>query len=733
MMTISFYLIIILANLANCLIQQDTLYNYNNRTVYVHLKDNDNEYNSLLKFPFDEVYNSGDLVSTVLSTPHDPNCQLVAVSDGIIAFCNAKSGYYDNLINTKNSSLIIEKYNYTSDSWDIHYPVEEITYFNSSTYIHSRSDPDAVYIFSGFYPNSSELSDRMYRLDLNTYKVSNASTSVQPRPFYNATLLEINSNTEMILGGMSDNELVSIEEIPVWQYNSWAERPANIKTSQDIHGRTGALVLPVFDENNAYTFNETAYNFEVSLVLILGGFDESGNASYPNIAKLNVSTNIWEWEDMSNQLLLANSYNKKNKTTLNLSNSIAAVVIYDTLVVIDDNTKNSKRNDGYTINLFDVDTLQYKSSVNYTTNQFSTNKKTYHTNKSLIIALSVIIPVLVLIILACFIFFTYRRYRQRKEQELNEKEISEIVDFYQNQAKQLSNSSFSSGTIIKESYSEESLPYSGVLINNFDDGDNLSINRTPLQSQSFLFRTISTISKNLQPVSKHFYKNNHSPHSAMSHQSISASLNYIPENSKVSTFQNGSSPLRYQRANTESTTKSSLPVLLEPENFENEDTMNHLGKIKKSDSRQSRPSIYINHNMNPSNGSINELNKNLNFMDMIRRMSTKKGSRKLRIANPDVEVKNTFKLVQEANNISNDNNEKIKNIFSKLQYHPLPPIPDQDSDTENNNDLPLPHMETTINTSKRTVSAASSFGIGHMEENVRKRVVSEGFDPDMTM
>lgn len=575
---------------------QDTIYMYQNRTVFAHLKDNGLE--TVLEIPFNQGYTSGiDVAIKTISLPNSNDCKLVGAESSLLAFCSSNN----------RTMLQVQKYYPLDNAW-VSLPIDNnVTFYANTSYIHSMSDSKAIYMFSGVDPSTSKLSNRMLRLDLINLEVTNAITSVQPTPFKSATNLEINSNTEMLFGGVSDKGYSEIDQIPVWQYNSWAERPCNVKSGGQLNGRSNAIVLPVFEKSNEFAYNSTANIFEVSSVLIIGGDDSNGESL--KIGLLNVSSFVWEWSDLTDDL---STSQKNNQTTLNLDSAMGIVTLYDTLFVIN----NSYKRDGssFSIDLFNVDDFSHIDSVDYSTFQLQHESVSHTVNKSLIIALSVIIPILVIIIALCLFFFYYRRYKQRKQDEMNEKEVREIIDFYQNEHKQFSESSFGTDTTLNDS-----LPTSAseVIINNFDDGDNISIKRPKMSLSSTILRTLS---KSLPPVPKHIYVNHNLNHNV---EYSYPSLNHIPENSSISTFQTNSTKI--ESTGTPRSNKSARSKSMSSYASEFEDQF----------SQKSQGKTYTYQLSNKSDGSISDSAYNLSLMNMMRRMSSKRVSNKLRITNPD--------------------------------------------------------------------------------------------------
>lgn len=558
-------------------LQLDTVYMYSNRTVFVQLEDL-----TLLEIPLNGPYASNQTISSQsqsiqqVESPPSDLCKLVSVQYNLYAFCNST----ENTLSVLQYTPAISNSSGASQHWH-KVPVPEVDYFIESTYLHSMVDPMAVYIFSGVDPETNSLSSRMLRLDLVTNLFTNSSLSItQPEPFAEATTLEINSNTQMILGGSNSLMGKNSNEIPVWQYNSWAEREMKPLDGTPPTLQGPLVVLPVFDESNQFAFNGTMNDFHVSSVMILHN---------ENAGKLNVSSFVWEWQETTNEAA----------TNLELSTAAAIVTLYDTVMVISNNDVNSgKRELNYKMKLFSAKDFSKVDSINYSQLQSQNILKNHTVNKSLIIALSVIIPILVIIIALCGGLFYYRRYKQKKLELENEKEIKAIVDFYQ--SKHYSQSTFSTngGTTLNDSLPSSA---SDVEVNNYDQDDNISINRQPSPKKSIsstILRTLSLSSKTLPPTPR--LSNNN------------ATLNHIPENSSLSTFQTSSTKVK---SNKSSRTRS-------------------ISSYYSTDSELGGKT-YPYSLSNKSDGSLVEQTTS-SVLGVMRRVSSKRISSKLKITNPDI-------------------------------------------------------------------------------------------------
>lgn len=485
----TFALMLLLFRKVTALLSQSTIYDYNNRTLYIYLQNKDsmdlnyygNSLNKIFKIPFDSKYSSGDIINSTIASPPNDSCNIMVIISKLYALCPSSN-------NNENNNLQVNEYVPNSNSWSNIHLNSSIQYFDDSTYLFTDSDTTGIYIFSGLTQSANNsISNRMIRLDTLSWTISNATSQVQPSPFYKSTTLKINSNTQALFGGITSNDnMVSMNEIPVWQYNSWAERPVNISSNIKIEERVNSLVLPVFSDSNDYSYNQTLTNFEVSSVFMMGGINNNKTYANPKFASLNVSTNIWEWNDLSNNLLIANN---NNTEILSLDSIIAAGMIYDTLITISNSTsttnslnKRSIDTDYYKIQLYNSSSLLSIDSIDYTyKNKPPTVIIVSHSSKNLTIALSVIIPILVIIILTCFGIWLYKRYKNKKEEERNEKEIREIVDFYEHQHKQLSQQTFSS---YDSDYKSAGSDYDFENIN-YTDNDDVSLNSWRKKRQEF--------------------------------------------------------------------------------------------------------------------------------------------------------------------------------------------------------------------------------------------------------
>ncbi|GME91353.1 unnamed protein product [Ambrosiozyma monospora] len=326
--------------------------------------------------------------------------------------------------------------------------------------------------------------------------LTNTTTSIQPTAFYDASSVLINYNTQVFIGGKASSGFVGMKQLALWQYQSWGFKTASFADDTSISARKSPLLLPIVESDsfNQDYVNNNFTDFSISSALMIGGEISDGSNSSPNFATINLSGSTWTWESLDTTVSVANA--KKNSAVnaaLDLDDILGAAMIYDTLVVIANTTTSgtiTKRqnvindsDDGkFFLKLYNTTNLQAIESVDYTALNTEYKKK-QKSNKGLIIALSTIIPLLAVIIVGILAIIMYRRHLKKRQDEENEKEIKDIMEFYQgghhpnNSTSTVPSSSSSESTNEKSGQHAIENTYFGgsVKINNFDDGDNLSI------------------------------------------------------------------------------------------------------------------------------------------------------------------------------------------------------------------------------------------------------------------
>ncbi|KAG7699192.1 hypothetical protein KL930_002021 [Ogataea haglerorum] len=430
------------------LVSADSIYNYYNRTAYIQHDD------SLIMLPFNSEFKTGQTVTDLWKLPAD-DCKVISVSNKLYAF-------YET--NTSDSSLLtVSQFNETTREWkelDFGSPLE---YLSGSAYMATPDAPDSVYVYGGYNSSSGRVSGRLVQLDLNALEIADTQSSLQPTGFYDSSSLLINHNTLVLVGGKTASGWVSLKQLAVWQYESWGFKSVSVDKTDTINSRAGALLLPVFSSNmiTEEYLSSNYSDFSVDFVLMVGGGLSSGTYSSPNFARLDVGSS-WSWTSLDTTVSLANSKtNNANNSQLSVDDMVGAAVIYDALVVVNGDSAN------YTLTLYNTTSFEVLESVDYSNLAKKTPGKS---SKSLVIALSVLIPALAATIIALVAVWLYKKYKSREAEKQKEKDLKDIMEFYQ-----AGNSS--STTFASHGAEKENTSYFGnhVKVNNYDDGDNLSI------------------------------------------------------------------------------------------------------------------------------------------------------------------------------------------------------------------------------------------------------------------
>ncbi|KAG7819677.1 hypothetical protein KL942_002557 [Ogataea angusta] len=439
----SMLVLLVLAMLASA----DSIYNYHNRTAYIQHDD------SLILLPFNSKFKTGQTVTDLWKLPAD-DCKVISVSNNLYAFYETNT--------TDSSVLTVSHFNETTQEWkelDFESPLE---YLSGSAYMATPDSPGSVYVYGGYNSSSGSISGRLVQIDLNSLEIANTQSSLQPTSFYDSSSLLINHNTLVLVGGKTGSGWVSLKQLAVWQYESWGFKSVSVDKSDTINSRAGALLLPVFSSNmiTQEYLSSNYSDFSVDSVLMVGGGLSSGSYSSPNFARLNVGSS-WSWTSLDTTVSLANSKtNNANNSQLSVDDMVGAAVIYDTLVVVNGDGAN------YTLTLYNTTSFEVLESVDYSD---LTKKTSGKSNKSLVIALSVLIPALAATIIALVAVWLYKKYKSREAEKQKEKDLKDIMEFYR--------AGNSSSTTFASHGAEKENTYFGnhVKVNNYDDGDNLSI------------------------------------------------------------------------------------------------------------------------------------------------------------------------------------------------------------------------------------------------------------------
>lgn len=481
----TFILLCTMLNLVRASTLKNAIYNFWNSTVYIHLAESETSDDVIVELPFNSKYQSGAEVTDYFSPPTS-SCDLVSANSSLLSICPGSTSE-DGI----NKIIVLYRYNSTEKMWHTITTDKTVPLFTGSSYMSTFDDPYSLYIFGGYDNYTQAVSNRTLKIDLTHLTVSNFSTTIQPSSFYGASSVQINYNTELIIGGKVQDGWISLTQMAMWQYEAWAFKSVSKAQTKSINPRLYPLTLPLFGRNSFADVFETNNftGFDVNSILVVGGQLLNGYSN-PEFAMLNTSGSTWSWESLDDSISIANSkMNSDYDDNLSLDNIMGAAVIYDTLIVISNSsgtevkTSNSKhkRSDSYFLKLYNTTTFEVMNEVDFTDlNQSTTHTIEKVSNKNTIIALSTVIPILSIIIAIVGGILLHKKYKKRKEEEENEREIREIMEFYKAPGQDSSYSSFGSGSTTDVSEKPVSSHFSScdgreIQVNNFDDGDNLSI------------------------------------------------------------------------------------------------------------------------------------------------------------------------------------------------------------------------------------------------------------------
>lgn len=468
-----------------------TVYNYENSTAYISIQDSDSSNGTIIELPFNSKYYSGQDVSAHINPPTSDSYQLFS-SNGTLYAAYNDSGY-----------LALSRY--INNGWSILKLNNELTMFESSTYLTTFDDPSALFVFGGLDTISGNVSDRMVKIDLTSCSVSEYSTSIKPQALYGCSTLRINYNTELLVGGKVIGGWIGLTQMALWQYGSWAFKTVSETNSDTINPRLNPLLLPIFDQSSFETAasNSNFTTYTANSALVIGG-NLLDSYSNPEFSMLNMSQSMWSWSSLDNTISYVNSKtNSQYGDDLSLDSILGAAVIYGTLVVVTNtsgevltSSKLKRDQSNYFFKLYNTTDFQSVAEVDYTRIIKSPKTKS---NKGVIIALSTVIPILFLLIIAVIAFILYKHYKKKKEEEENEREIKEIMEFCGTSSDNLNSSlSPSNNSNIGYTSSEKQ-----IKVNNYDDGDNLSINSWKRKREMYEQKRRS----HLFPPAKRFSRN----------------------------------------------------------------------------------------------------------------------------------------------------------------------------------------------------------------------------------
>ncbi|CAK9437241.1 uncharacterized protein LODBEIA_P16190 [Lodderomyces beijingensis] len=415
----------------------NTLYSYEKGEIYLHLKNND-----LLKLNFhlngsltDHTNLHNNQQIRTLNPPPISSTLFLLNGDlyGLIAIPGDESD--KNCCGSGEISVV----KYVDDDWD-HTTltfdfdaVSDTSFYESATILTSPSNNNTIYIYGGVCTNTGKITNRLLSVDFDTGKVSNITTPTKPQAFYGASnIWAPNVQSQLVIGGESSNGWLNMYQLATWDFNSgWSFKQisggdksakgdnggmgqsSTPATTTTMNSRTYPLTLPIFNPlpDTSSIFDD----FKIEQVLLLGG-DLEDQASTPQYAKLQMSTNDWAWNT---------SYMEEEELEqlIDISQVLGAATIFSTLVVINstDNSYEGKRQniDNYQINLYDVETLKLvqdlEQQVHASSNNLGTSSSSSESSKKTIILSTVLSLSFAGIIIGALVFFFLRRWKLRQQ------------------------------------------------------------------------------------------------------------------------------------------------------------------------------------------------------------------------------------------------------------------------------------------------------------------------------
>ncbi|CDK24353.1 unnamed protein product [Kuraishia capsulata CBS 1993] len=493
----------------------DTVYNLANQTVYIRPS---NSNSTVLQLQFDDVIETNQtLITTIASPPSDAKLvSNVGLHDGLFAV-------YPN----EDYTLEIQWYDAAQDLWKNLSLSDTFEFYSDSSYL--TGDDEFLYVYGGSSLLDSSVSNRLLKIDLASGEVSTANTTVTPANFYGAASVPLDESTTLVVGGKSSSGWVGLTQLALWEYSTWAFR--EVSSTSTINSRILPLVLPVmkFPDNDSMSF-------EADSVLMIGG-NLSSSYSSPSFASLTLSN--WSWTDLDTTVSVSNSLvNNEQDSELSLDSIVGAATVFETLIVV------HSESGSYAAHLYNASTLRTVDSMDYHVSSHS-----HSSNRSLVIVLSVVIPIFGILLIAVLLLYLYRRHKHTLAEREKELELKNALEYYNHIAEKHSIASMESDA--KPDQGEDD-----------DSGDDFSIGswrrkreeydraHVPRHAQpeqahvaetaSFLKRSLSSVSSNVGRLGRSFsYQSSvrsapQPPHASLRPETGSTSTLYlIPESASV--------------------------------------------------------------------------------------------------------------------------------------------------------------------------------------------------------
>ncbi|ANB15745.1 hypothetical protein AWJ20_3389 [Sugiyamaella lignohabitans] len=258
-----------------------TLYSSNSSTAYVYTDDG-----FLYTFPTNtstfSVAQAQSMFVQISSPPTNSTLVIDENSDTLMAVYGT-SGCGTSPINIATYDSDKNKWTKitsSSDNWYLDMPT-----------VWAQPQTSVIYIFGGYCQSTNDISHSLYAYNTTSGEFLTPPNQNSPTDLYAAGVTAIDSSTFLLVGGKAPNGWISMNQVAVWEYNSWTFRTTG--NSDNIDSRTNPLVIPIWADNMQNS---------ASSVLVLGG-SVNGRAAQPYAVNLTLG-NGWEWSNSSLESVL---------------------------------------------------------------------------------------------------------------------------------------------------------------------------------------------------------------------------------------------------------------------------------------------------------------------------------------------------------------------------------------------------------------------------------------------
>ncbi|EGW33943.1 uncharacterized protein SPAPADRAFT_59331, partial [Spathaspora passalidarum NRRL Y-27907] len=414
----------------------NTLYDYDNGNIYVHLKNND-----LLRLNFSLAGFENNDVNTlnlknnqqIETLPSPPDKSTLFLLQGkLYALTTLESKTERDLCGDGIISIVEFSGNKWSTITGLNYDnIKDASFYRFPTIFTNPSYNNTIYFYGGLCEQSNSISNRLLSFEMDTNKFSTILTSTKPQAFYGAgNLLAPTPQSQLVIGGQSSSGWLNMYQLATWDFSAgWSfEQVKSNSNDTMVNSRKFPLVLPLFQP----IANESSIqdNFKLDQVLLIGGESGGQQAATPAFAKLALDSNQWYW----------NSSIETNQ--IDYSDISGAATIFNTLVVVNSSSTNNKRDNQYHINLFDTNTFQPVKSLKENVQALQSTKSSPKSSSSSSdsssfqkkVVLGTVFPVVFIsIAIGIAAFFMIKR-RRRKEEESQYNDIDYKFGYLQQQS-----------------------------------------------------------------------------------------------------------------------------------------------------------------------------------------------------------------------------------------------------------------------------------------------------------